>query len=174
VSLGDRFYRVDADLPTWSLSSTDQLFAGLGREGSLWVAVVQKAYTHHRTGANTYASLGWGDPRDAMRAFNATSIGQNFYDAGSSPTAVANDVFNRWNAYQSCTVCVWNVPGGVPLVGSHCYTVATVYRNSSGVVTGILLRNPWGPDNTGGNPYVLVTPAQLAACDVLVTWGDAG
>ncbi len=173
VRLGSRFYRVDADLSTWSASSTDQRFAGLGTENSLWVAIVEKAYTHHRTGANTYNSIGWGDPADAMRQLNATSVGQRYFAPGSSnATSLANEVYNRWNAYQSCTVCTGTVASGSPLVASHCYSVFSVSRNASGQVTSITLRNPWGGDNTSGNPFVTMTPNQLAANQIWVTWGN--
>jgi hypothetical protein len=173
VRLGNNFYRVDADLPTWSAASMDQRFAGLGTEGSLWVPLVEKAYAHFRTGANTYDSLGWGNPADALNAYNHTGVGTNYYAAGSSSTTVANDVYNHWNAYQSCTICTGSVPSGSSLVASHCYSVHAVYRNASGVVTSIVLRNPWGGDNTGGNPFVTLTPAQLAACQLWVCWGNS-
>lgn len=172
VRLGNNFYRVDADLPTWNALSTDQCYAGLGQDGALWVPLVEKAYASYRTGANTFASLNWGDPADALRAYNATAVGENYYAAGSSSTTVANDVFNHWNAFQSCTICTGSVPSGSPLVGSHCYSVYSVSRNSSGVVTSITVRNPWGPDGTGGNPFVVLTPAQLAACQIWVAWGN--
>jgi hypothetical protein len=173
VRLGSSFYRVDADLPTWNAGSYDQRFAGLGQGGSLWVALIEKAYTHHRTGANTYASLAWGDPTDALRAYNLTSVSYSYFAAGSSSTSVANSVYSHWNAYQSCTICTGSVPVGSPLVASHCYSVTSVIRNSSGVVTSIIVRNPWGADNTGGNPYVVLTPAQLAACQIWVCWGNS-
>jgi hypothetical protein len=173
VRLGSNFYRVDADLPTWSAASTDQQYAGLGQDGALWVAIIEKAYAHFRTGANTYASLAWGNQADALNAYNLTSVGQNYYAAGSSSTTVANDIYSHWNAYQSCTICTGTVPSGSPLVASHCYTVYSVTRNSSGVVTSITLRNPWGADNTGGNPFVTLTPAQLAACQLWVAFGNA-
>lgn len=173
VRLGDNFYRVDADLPTWSAVSTDQQYAGLGHDGSLWVALVEKAYAHFRTGANTYASLNGGDPAAALRAYNLNAVGQNYYAAGSNATTVANDVYNHWNSYQSCTICTGSVPAGSLLLGNHCYTVTSVTRNAAGTVTSITMRNPWGNDNTGGNPYVVLTPAQMAACQLWVSWGNA-
>ena len=172
VRLGNSFYREDADLPTWSATSTDQKYAGLGQGGGLWVALVEKAYAYHRTGANTYGSLDYGDAADALRAYNLSSVGENYYAAGSNSATVANDVYNHWNAYQSCTVCTGSVPAGSQLVGSHCYSVVAVYRDSYGNVTSMLLRNPWGGDNTGGNPYVSITPANLAACQTWVAWGN--
>lgn len=171
VSLGNSFYRVDADLPTWSPASTDRRFAGLGAGNSLWVALIEKAYTHHRTGANTYASIAFGDPADAMRQFNLPNVGQSYYFGGNG-VACANDIFTRWNGFKSVDICTGSVGAGSPLVGSHCYTVTSVTR-VNGVVTNVRVRNPWGGDNTGGNPFVDLTPAQLAACQIWVTWGDA-
>src|SRR5436305_4747371 len=51
----------------------------------------------------------------------------------------------------------------------QCYPGPT---GSAGTVTSITLRNPWGPDNTGGNPYVTITPANLAACQIWVAFGN--
>ena len=173
VRLGNNFYRVDADLPTWNATSTDQQFAGLGRDGSLWVALTEKAYASYRTGANTYASLAGGDPADALRAYNLTSVGQSYFPAGSNSASVANSVFTHWNAYQSCNISTGSVPAGSKLVGNHVYTVTSVIRNSAGQVTSIVVRNPWGGDNTNGNPFVTLSPADLAACQIWVTWGNA-
>ena len=173
VRLGNNFYRIDADLPTWNATSTDQQYAGLGHDGSLWVALVEKAYAHFRRGTNTYASLSGGDPADALRAYNLTGVGQNYYAVGSNATTLANDIYNHWNAYQATNICTGTVASGSPLVGNHCYSVTWVNRNSSGQVTSIVVRNPWGGDNTGGNPYISLTPAQLAACQIWVTWGNS-
>lgn len=53
-----------------------------------------------------------------------------------------------------------------PLVMCHMYSVASVARNAYGIITSIVLRNPWGVDGVGNdsNRYdglVTVTPAQL-------------
>ena len=60
VALGNSFYRVDADLPTRSAQSKDLTYAKFGLSGSMWVPIVEKAYAHFRTGANTYESLNGG------------------------------------------------------------------------------------------------------------------
>jgi Ca2+-binding RTX toxin-like protein len=173
VRLGGNFYRVDGDLPTWSSGSTDQVYAGLGLENSLWVAIVEKAYTHFRTGANTYASLANGDPQDALRAYGLTSVGENYYAASSSDTTLANDIYNRWNSFQNTVICTGAVTAASGLVGNHCYSVVNVWRDGSGNVTSIELRNPWGGDDTSGNPFVTLTAAQLGACEIWVAWGVA-
>ena len=52
VELGSKFYRVDADLPTLSPVSNVLRFAGLGQQGSIWVAIVEKAYAFYRARAD--------------------------------------------------------------------------------------------------------------------------
>jgi hypothetical protein len=51
--------------------------------------------------------------------------------------------------------------------------VVNVWRDGSGNVTSIELRNPWGGDDTSGNPFVTLTAAQLGACEIWVAWGVA-
>lgn len=41
VRMGDRFYRVDNDLPVDSSNSSSPSYAQLGREGSMWVAIAE-------------------------------------------------------------------------------------------------------------------------------------
>jgi hypothetical protein len=172
VRLGGNFYRVDADLPTYNAASTSPSNAGFGHDGSMWVAVVEKAYASYRTGANTYASLDYGDPADALRAYNLSSVGETHYGAGSNATTVANEVYNHWNNYQACTICTGSNTGTSGLVANHCYSVTAVYTDAYGNVTGIQLRNPWGPNDTGGNPYVYLTPSQLASSEIWVAYGN--
>ncbi len=169
VKLGNNFYRVDGDLPTLGAWSNTPLYAGLGTENSLWVAIVEKAYTHFRTGANTYASLANGDPSDALRAYGLSSVGINYWATTSNDNSLANDIYTHWNAYQNTVICTGTVPNGSPLVANHCYSVVSVTRNASGTVTSIRLRNPWG----GANPWVDLTPAQIGACEIWVAWGNA-
>jgi Ca2+-binding RTX toxin-like protein len=171
VKLGNSFYRVDGDLPTWNDYSTDQQFAGLGQQNSLWVAVVEKAYADFRTGANTYASLNGGDPADAMRAFGLTGVDESYYAASSADSGPANSVYSHWDAWQDTVICTGAVSDGSKLVGDHCYSVYAVARDGSGNVTSIVVRNPWGDDDTGGNPFVTLTPAELGACEIWVCWG---
>jgi hypothetical protein len=173
VALGGNFYRVNAYLPTWSTYSTTPKYAGLGHDGSLWAALVEKAYAYYRTGANTYASLNGGDPAAALRAFGETSVGEDYFPAGSSSTSVANDIANHWNAYQSTTVSFGSVPPGSPLVANLAYSVYAVNWDAYGNVTSITLRNPWGPNDTGGNPFVTLTAAQLSGCQIWVAWGNS-
>lgn len=180
VRLGNSFYRVDDDLPVAFSGSTTPANAGLGTSNSMWVAIAEKAFAHHRTGANSYASIeyGWGD--EGNRALGSATSGRKFFSTYGSATAMANDIFNRWNTYQAVTI---NFAGsdtgpraGDPLVLGHAYTVMSVNRNSAGVVTSIVLRNPWGRDGAGSDAntedgLVTVTPAQIFRYNGAVAWG---
>lgn len=181
IRLGNKFYRVDNDLPVASSGSTTPVYAGLGQSNSMWAAVVEKAFAHYRKGLNTYASIqgGWGD--EANSAFGSTTAGRKYFSNYGSATAMANDIYSRWNTYQAVTV---NFSGGKktssagdPIILGHAYTVMSVRRNSAGTVTSIVLRNPWGTDgggSTDSNPYdglITVTPAQIFQYAGAVAWG---
>ncbi|NUQ62875.1 MAG: hypothetical protein HUU20_10320 [Pirellulales bacterium] len=181
VRLGNSFYRVDDDLPVANSTSTSPVYAGLGRENSMWVALVEKAFAHYRTGANSYASIeyGWGD--ETNRAFNSAAPGRKSILSYGNATALGNDLYNRWVNRQAVTVgfsgSSKGAAAGDPLVLGHSYTLIAVNRNSAGVVTSVVLRNPWGTDgggSTDANPYdglVTVTPAQILKYAGNIGWG---
>jgi hypothetical protein len=180
VRLGNSFYRVDADLAVSSSSSTTPAYAQFGAGNSMWVAVVEKAYAHYRTGANSFASIEGGWSVDVNRAFGSTVAGAKNINTYSSATALITDMYNRWNTYQAVTIGFLNVrnataANGAPLVMSHMYTVIRFTYNSAGQLSGAVLRNPWGVDgrgNDGNNDgYVTVTASQLFAHNGAVNWG---
>jgi len=179
VRLGNRFYRVDNELPVWSATSTDPAYAGLGAQNSMWVAVVEKAYASYRTGAGAYASLEGGWSVDVNRAFGSTTAGARRIGDYGSATALANDIYNRFISHQAVTIGFVNptdISASIPLINDHMYTVWLVTRDRAGVVTSITLRNPWGFDGKGsdGNAddgLVTVTPAQLFSLVGQVNWG---
>jgi hypothetical protein len=177
VRLGNNVYRVDDDLPVVSSSSTSPVYAQLGAQNSMWVAIVEKAYALYRTGANSYASIEGGWSVHVNQAFGSTSAGEKAISSYSNATALANDIYNRWVGFQAVTIgfAGGSIAAGAPLINSHMYTVISVTRNSSGVVTSIRLYNPWGVDgagNDGSNDgLVTVTPAQLFGSTGRVNWG---
>jgi hypothetical protein len=63
------------------------------------------------------------------------------------------------------------------LIGAHAYTVDHIVTNSAGVITGMVLRNPWGIAGAGanpnGSPYVTVTPAVALADFSFATAADS-
>ncbi|MBX9623022.1 MAG: hypothetical protein K2X82_04330 [Gemmataceae bacterium] len=152
-------------------------YAGLGKESSLWVAVAEKAYAHYRTGANTYASLSGGWGVDVNRAFGAAASGSRYFGTTSDGAELAEFVARKWEAKGAVTIGFLRVGSGVPIVGSHMYSVASVARDAAGKVVSITVRNPWGVDGGGsrdgntGDGLVTLTPAQIVACTGGVCWG---
>jgi Ca2+-binding RTX toxin-like protein len=142
VELGNKQYRVDADLP-WS-SDRGLVYAGLGEDGSLWAALVEKGYALHRDG--TYESLEgdtsywpmgkldgtdrtiWG-ASDARDTLDPVSKAEELMDAGYAV------VFSTKNDLSGIDMI-----DGPALVASHVYTVIGVDWDSWSLV----LRNPWG------------------------------
>ena len=159
---GDHYYRVDADLPTQSATSWALSYAGLGIEDSLWAAIVEKAYTHYRTGANTYASIENGSGPEGLAGINATGTDSTYFSEYANGQAILNDVATRLDNGRALTCAFLDVGGGAPVIASHEYTVVGVNRDAVGNVTSVRLRNPHGP--SGDDAAVTVTGAQLAAC----------
>jgi hypothetical protein len=176
VRLGDNFYRVDNDLPVRTNSNTP-VYAGLGAEGSMWVAIMEKAYAFHRTIYDSYSSLNGGWSIEALRAFRAPSPGEQSIASYGNATALANSLYSRWLNYENVTVGFsgGRITTGAPLVNNHMYTVWSFRRNTAGQITSIVLRNPWGTDGAGNDGsddgFVTVTPAQLFGCTGRVNWG---
>jgi hypothetical protein len=180
VRLGNSFYRVDDDLPVSSIYSTTPTYAKLGNGNAMWVAVVEKAFAHYRTGANSYASTEGGWAVEVNRAFGSTSAGEQNITSYSSATALVNDMYNRWATYQAVTIGFLSErvagTGTAPLIMSHMYTVMSFVWDSFGNITGVVLRNPWGFDGAGNDSntsdaLVTVTPAQLFQYNGRVNWG---
>ena len=180
VEMGGSYYRVDADLPTETATSNTLTFAGLGRENSIWVPILEKAYAIHRTGANTYQSLDGG-----FSASVFSEMGMRNADRATirSPRGALQYIHGQLRQGKAVVVnIVENPPAGIPLVGPHAYMVERVNFGTvdfgdgliGRVPVSITLRNPWGFDGGGNqdlNPndgLVTVTGVQL----VRSLWGD--
>lgn len=177
VSLGDgtyavRFFqngnatyvRVDGELPEYWAGS-GPAYAGLGQQSSVWVAIMEKAWAGFDvTGSNSYDAIsgGW-----MATAYNA--LGFSSSDDWSFDNATDMATYIQQSLAAGDIVTYATLTDTAQLIGEHAYTVDSVVTNSSGTVTGITLRNPWGAQ-AGNNGYVTVTPADLLAdlCDVCV------
>lgn len=154
----DMYYRIDADLPTWN---GHLAYARQGREGSLWVALLEKAYAFQRFADGKYASLSGGWMSEIYGA-----LGEGVVAIGSATDGVSllNQTQDLLLSGKAVTVGILN-PNGAPLIGSHAYTVIRVVYDESGVPIGVVLRNPWGFDGAGddgaNDGYVTVSADQL-------------
>ena len=170
VCLDNDYFRVDGDLPVASASSVTPAFAKFGAEGSLWVAIAEKAFAHHRSLDNSYRAIEFGSQVEIYQAMGSLSTDDYGFNVFSNATQLANQLFALWNNYRA--VCV-NFNGPRPtntfgVVMGHAYTVYSFQRNSAGQVTGVTLRNPWGFDGSSrdSNPndgLVTLTPDELFA-----------
>lgn len=163
------YVRVDADLPTWH-GGGSLVYADLGAQGSMWVAVMEKAFAYFRTGIASYAELDRGWMAEASTVLGLSSTSR--YTRPAQQTLM-NLVASELAAGKAVTYASGTVVNGAPLVSSHAYNVVSVGYNASGVATTLRLRNPWGVDGVGGDGvndgYVTITAAQAFACFLAVT-----
>ena len=170
VELGGTFYRVDGSLS--ETAGGNLRYAGLGRQDSIWVPIVEKAYAFYRTGAGTYASLAFGWSSTVFDAIGDSGAASQSFTSGS---AALNHINSKLSLGHAVVVNINTPSAGCPCVGNHAYTAISVnYQQVNlgwGVILNIpvsvVLRNPWGVDgagNDGNNDgLVTVTANQLVA-----------
>jgi hypothetical protein len=162
------FVRVDNQLGRF-FDMTQLAYADLGRQDSMWVAVMEKAYAMFRTAAGSYASVAGGWMTEAYAALGVTNSVSTF--TAASPAALLQALGAQLKAGKSVTFGTVAEPAAQSgLVGNHAYAVDAVITNSKGVPTHVRLRNPWGVDTyEGGNDangfdgYVTITAQQAFA-----------
>jgi hypothetical protein len=152
-----KYVRVDADLPVWP-DDQSPAYAALGRGGSMWVAVMEKAYAmYRRGGAGGYAGLDGGWMKETYNLLGSASRTART----NSSDLLIHYIQAELAAGRSVTYATDVASAGAPLVGSHAYAVAGVNLDASGNPVSIRLRNPWGVDGAGSDGaddgYVTVT-----------------
>jgi hypothetical protein len=157
------FVHIDGQLPVLSNGRLD--YAGLGAQGSTWVAIMEKAFAVFHGTTSSYASIdgGWMDSSYAAFGCSATS-----YFGGSGAANMMATLAGELALGESVTYATNStVATGAPLIGGHAYTVDAVNIDSHGNPVSLRLRNPWGVDgagNDGNNDgYVTVTADQAYA-----------
>jgi len=150
---------VDGDLPVWN--GNFNAYADQSPNGSIWAAILEKAYAFFRTGAGTYASLnsGW-----MANVFSDLGLGNTGVYSSDSLLSKIDDMIK---AKKAVTYATASVPSGTPLISYHAYTVDHINRDSTGAIYAVTLRNPWGIDGAGSDGhndgYVTITAQQAAA-----------
>ena len=155
-----KYVRVDGDLPVWP-DDQSLAYAGLGREGSMWVAVMEKAYAlYRRGGVRGYAGLDGGWMKETYNLLGSASRTART----NSSDLLIHYIQAELAAGRSVTYATDVPSAGAPLVGSHAYSVVGVDTDASGNPVSIRLRNPWGVDGEGNDGaddgYVTVTAHQ--------------
>jgi hypothetical protein len=182
VDLGDgtfaaRFYRdgvetyvrVDNDFAT-NPGGTLR-YAGFGRQNSLWVAVLEKAWAFFRRNEGTYASTAFGWMSEAFTALGTSST--DLWSASTGKALLTHIQAQLTDGKAVTFATIPTIPVGCPVIGNHAYMVVGVNFDAAGAPTGLRLRNPWGvdgADNDGANDgYVTLTTAQAKQVFRVVT-----
>ena len=132
------YVRVDADLPAWGAAP---VYAGLGPEGELWVALIEKAYAQFRYGENSYLSIEGGWMGTVYREVTNSPVLDAWLNY--STTGVGASLASKLAAGHAVTAATKSVPNN-PFVGNHAYMVKSV--ETVGSETYVTLYNPWGID----------------------------
>lgn len=169
----DVYVRVDSALATWN-DDGSVTYANLGAQGSLWAALMEKAWTYVRTPAHSYdaISAGWMDETYAALGANATSV----YSTDSAASLMTL-IEHQLQMGRSVTYGTVDAPDGSSLLSDHAYSVDSVTLDSHGNVTALRLRNPWGVDGAGNDGhddgYISVTPEQAYVALAGVVYAEA-
>jgi hypothetical protein len=154
----DVYIHVDGELPVRN-GMPD--YAGLGSQGSIWVAIMEKAYATFEGPTTGYAAIngGWMD-----QSYASLGSSSQTYLGGTNAADMMNRIEQELAAGESVTYGTGTIAAGAPLIGGHAYTVDTVNVDSHGNLVGLTLRNPWGIAGAGtagnNNGYVTVTATQ--------------
>ena len=134
------------------------IFAGLGPQDKLWVALAEKAYAQWnetgnegRDGQNNYASIegGW------MDVVNQQVLNQPAYDYNVVSSSDRATMIAALGANEAVTIGTINLPNDPTdgLYSDHAYNVVS-YNSGSGMFT---LYNPWGMDQPGPLSWTQLT-----------------
>jgi hypothetical protein len=97
--------------------------------------IMEKAYAFYRTGANTYASLGWGSPSAVLR-----DLGYSAASTSVSSTSISTVIAANNTKGVPMTANTKSAVTDGRLTASHVYGVEFFDPNTQEVG----LRNPWG------------------------------
>ena len=172
---GHHFVRVDGDLPVDA--DGHPYYAGLGRDGSIWGAVLEKAWAFFRKGVGTYDSINWGKVSEPYHAFGVRGVNRTFTASTFSPKGgILEAVDSYLDDGHSVVYSTKDVqPSGSKVRPDHVVLVDRVIRDGDGDATGIVLRDQYktdDPDVKDGSDdgYVTLTAAQAAAWMEAVVW----
>lgn len=155
-----KYVRVDSSLPMKSSGSL--AYAQLGEDGSLWAALVEKAYAIFRGNGRSYAGLSGGFIEEADAAIGMKYIRKNAFASSGSMMRWLDD---QLDAGKSVGIGTKGKTSGA-VVGLHAYSVVKMSTDEDGNLTGVVLRNPWGVDGVKNasnmrDGYVTLSANQL-------------
>jgi len=156
--------KIDGDLPS------NLIYAKLGRDGSNWVPLLEKAFAYFRYDANSYASLDAGWPSGVFQALTNEATESEWvyslFTDGILYSTVKGLVHSgKPDTFVSDTASVGRI------VGSHVYAVYNAIDPNK-----ITFYNPWGFDGRGsdentGDGLIELDESETDASFRMVTYG---
>ena len=167
---GDEYMRIDGDLPT---VNGQLVYGQLGDNGTMWAAILEKAWAFRRFGTGRYDTTTAGNPAEVYAVLGLSSTDLQLTAFGSQ-TSMMNQIKSDLNAGRGVTATtnLISTTSGSKVLPAHVYVIDRVNTNSAGTVTSLRLYNPHGIDNVPagsandsdpGDGFVTITPAQFMA-----------
>lgn len=171
VHLGSSFYRVDNDLPVSQYGDQQLNYTALGAGGSVWVSIIEKAYTHYRApGANSYYSIEGGFTFDLYNALNLSGAGALAFSQFANAASLGAAIKLVTDQGLAPTIGIAN-PSTLTLLSNHQYIIVGYELNGlTQQIENVILRNPWAIDGgpmPSGNPndgIITISIDDLYAC----------
>ena len=169
------FVRVDGDLPVDGAGRP--FYAAQGRGGSIWVAIMEKAWAFFRRSQGTYASTNFGRPSELYKALGLNDVhsetSASAFGSAARMLEKIDGVLDHGGLVEYSTRDTQ--PSGSKVRGNHVLMVDRVVRNSRGAATGVVLRDPYKTDTPGAadganDGYITLTSAQAAAWMEKLYW----
>jgi hypothetical protein len=156
------FEHLDNKLPV--NSGGNLVYSQLGTGSSMWVPMMEKAFAVYRNSDNSYQNISAGWMSEVSDDLGLPAVDTFSFSSANSMLSLIQSELSEGDAV---TVGIDYVPSGAPLISDHAYTVVAVTTDSSGDLTGLELRNPWGMVGVSGyasnGGYLTITPAQAFA-----------
>lgn len=155
------YMRIDADLPV--NGGGGLAYAGLGKSGSLWAPLLEKAYAFFRYDQDSYDSLNGGWMSDVYLDLANASSSEKW---GGTASAWYTWIKGQLDAGHAVTLgSKYNATG--PIWGSHAYMVKSAYSDATGQY--VVVYNPWGVDgkswDSNSSDGLMTLPIALIAAN---------
>ena len=167
----NHFVRVTGELPVSRYNGLP--YAGLGKGGSIWVPIMEKAWAFYRRNFGSYSSAESGYPSELFNALGVSNQTTNKSNLATMIKTIQDDMAKNL----AVTICTHADTTSV--VEKHCYMVSGVvhdHRNGQDK-TLIVLRNPWASDGPSADSvndgYVTIDAAKLFADHSYITAAKA-
>jgi hypothetical protein len=171
------FVRVDGDLPAAAWGGMQ--YAALGKDDSVWVAIMEKAYACFANSRDGDLLANYSDLEGGWMSEAFTDLGyanDSVWDVDNQDDLL-DALASELDAGKAVTMAINTPKNGARLIGNHAYTVVSVETDEEGN-RSVVVRNPWGIDGVGtdgsDDGYVRLTALQAFSSFWGVICADVG